>query len=171
MDPLKQRFIELWKASKWSQAELGRRMDMTRGGINGIITGDTIPDKRTVKYLAMLVAESGVVISPGEPSANSELTKKLNEIHEHDPKLFKAAKTMIESLHEQIPAPKKKISSSPASTSSIDPKKVPLPAWIERGDAQARKEAADRVEEQKTGGQSLPVDRALGHGQTSEKKR
>jgi transcriptional regulator with XRE-family HTH domain len=57
MDPLKREFIELFEASGWSQAELGRRIDMTRGGVNGIITGDAVPSMAAVRLFRLVLAQ------------------------------------------------------------------------------------------------------------------
>jgi transcriptional regulator with XRE-family HTH domain len=49
MHPLKKEFQELFKKSGWSQAETARRLDLTRGGVNGIITGPAVPSKAAIK--------------------------------------------------------------------------------------------------------------------------
>jgi len=106
-------------------------MEMTRGGINGIVTGSTTPSAGAVKLLEMLVMDSGVKlqISGKEVTARQhgleinsrhagadELAAKLNEIHQRDPKVFKSAKTMIESLHAQVTYTRKKPSSKISRT-------------------------------------------------------
>jgi transcriptional regulator with XRE-family HTH domain len=137
---LKQRFIELYNASGWKQAELARRMDKTRGGINGIITGDTSPDPSSVKMLEMLMLQAGKTI-PGKDLAetaklhvaeiearNNEadvLKLKLSEIQERAPEKFKAAKTMIESLHSQINYRTKKVSSDRAKKGAMKTMHLP----------------------------------------------
>lgn len=101
-------------------------MEMTRGGINGIITGPTVPSAGAVKLLEMLVMENGGTLAGPQTettarqhvaeiearfSGAEELTNKLNEIHQRDPKLFDSAKTMIESFHLQVTSYKSKPSS------------------------------------------------------------
>ena len=44
-EPLKKEFIQLFKLSGWTQAEVARQLELTRGGVNGIITGRTVPKK------------------------------------------------------------------------------------------------------------------------------
>lgn len=63
MEALKQRFIKLFEASGWTQAEAARRLEMTRGGVNGIITGNTVPSPGAVKLLELLVAENGNAVA------------------------------------------------------------------------------------------------------------
>lgn len=83
-------------------------MEMTRGGINGIVTGPTVPSAGAVKLLEMLAMESGVKTVPASEPKRSEardpddLAIKLQEIHDHDPSTYSVARTMIESLHSQI---------------------------------------------------------------------
>jgi transcriptional regulator with XRE-family HTH domain len=55
VDPLKKEFIELYKASGWNQAEVARQLELTRGGVNGIITGGTIPSLATVKLFRLIL--------------------------------------------------------------------------------------------------------------------
>jgi len=57
LDPKKREFIELLKGSGWSQAEAARMLEMTRGGLNGIVTGNTIPSPATLKLFRLLLAE------------------------------------------------------------------------------------------------------------------
>lgn len=55
MDPLKSRFIKLWQESGWPQAEAARRLSLTRGGINGIITGPAIPSQSLVSLFELVL--------------------------------------------------------------------------------------------------------------------
>ena len=55
MDPKKAQFLELWKRTGWTQAELARRLELSRGGINGIITGTTVPSAGLVKLLQLVI--------------------------------------------------------------------------------------------------------------------
>ena len=82
-------------------------MEMTRGGINGIVTGPTVPSAGAVKLLEMLAMEDGgkVVPAPGAPKSateTQELACKLQEIRDSDLKTFNVARTMIDSLHAQL---------------------------------------------------------------------
>jgi len=114
---LKRRFVELFHASGWSQAETARRMDMTRGGINGIVTGPTVPSPGTVRFLEMLLLEAGAPV-PGRqggaeaggrlatgsarPAPAAELAALLEVIHARNALKFESAKRVIEALYRQV---------------------------------------------------------------------
>lgn len=102
-------------------------MDMTRGGVNGIVTGPTMPSAATVKYLEMLVLKAGKAIPQvereksarahvGEIEAQAkvseELAGKLQEIQLSNPDKFNVARTVIESLHSEIKYDRAKHSNS-----------------------------------------------------------
>jgi transcriptional regulator with XRE-family HTH domain len=55
LNPLKKQFIELYEKSGWTQAEVARQLELTRGGVNGIITGPTIPSLATVKLFQLIL--------------------------------------------------------------------------------------------------------------------
>ena len=55
MHPLKKEFIELYRQSGWTQAEAARQLELTRGGVNGIITGPTVPSLATVKLFRLIL--------------------------------------------------------------------------------------------------------------------
>jgi hypothetical protein len=71
--PLKKEFIELYRTSGWTQAEAARQLELTRGGVNGIITGPTVPSLATVK-LFRLILESppGVLRKTGQTGREVE---------------------------------------------------------------------------------------------------
>src|ERR1041384_3086076 len=54
-EPLKKEFIQLYERSGWSQAEVARQLELTRGGVNGIITGPTVPSLATVKLFRLIL--------------------------------------------------------------------------------------------------------------------
>lgn len=60
MDPLKQEFIELFEASGWSQAEVARQLDLTRSGVNQIVTGTAKPSQTLVRLFRLVLAKSGI---------------------------------------------------------------------------------------------------------------
>jgi transcriptional regulator with XRE-family HTH domain len=124
MNTLKQRFIELFKASGWTQAETARRMDMTRGGVNGVVTGPNAPSAASVHFLEMLMLQEGIrvpgrdrsEVPGGKPEESSaycgaaeELTSKLREINERAPNKFEAVKMIINSFHSQLKIKPKRI--------------------------------------------------------------
>jgi transcriptional regulator with XRE-family HTH domain len=124
---LKRRFMELFNASGWTQAETARRMELTRGGINGIVTGPTTPSPGTVRFLELLMLEAGLPV-PGRtvglaanrlahvprtmPAPVAELAGRLNEIHALHPRKFGAIETMIESIHHEVKMPPATVVSS-----------------------------------------------------------
>ncbi len=55
MHSLKREFLDLFRSSGWSQAETARRLGMTRGGVNGIVTRETIPSLATVKLFRLVL--------------------------------------------------------------------------------------------------------------------
>jgi DNA-binding XRE family transcriptional regulator len=61
--PLKREFIEHYKKSGWTQAEAARQLELTRGGVNGIITGPTVPSLATVKLFKLLLESQGSLSS------------------------------------------------------------------------------------------------------------
>jgi transcriptional regulator with XRE-family HTH domain len=64
--PLKREFISLFKASGWTQAEVARQLELTRGGVNGIITGSTVPSQATLKlFKLILLAEKPKAMNTG----------------------------------------------------------------------------------------------------------
>src|SRR5437764_13403215 len=54
-EPLKKEFLQLFESSGWTQAEVARQLELTRGGVNGIITGRTVPSHATVKLFKLIL--------------------------------------------------------------------------------------------------------------------
>ena len=73
VDAKKAEFIELFRRSGWSQAELARKLEMTRGGVNGYITGPTIPSATALRLFRLTLMgerpEALATASPGEEAA------------------------------------------------------------------------------------------------------
>lgn len=67
MSTLKRDFIELAKASGWSQAEIARQLELTRGGVNGIITGTKEPSKAMVRLLYLVLMSEKPQIFKAHP--------------------------------------------------------------------------------------------------------
>ncbi len=53
---LKARFISLFDASGWNQSELARRLGLTRGGVNKIVSGTGFPSESTVRHLELILS-------------------------------------------------------------------------------------------------------------------
>ena len=90
MHPLKKEFLNLFEASGWSQAEVARKLEMTRGGINGIVTGETVPSVATVKLFRLILQgeKPGVRMPPhavlnGKPTAPTQPLGASQELEEH----------------------------------------------------------------------------------------
>jgi len=54
-DLRKAEFIALFRRSGWSQAELARKLEMTRGGVNGVITGRTSPSAMALRLFRLIL--------------------------------------------------------------------------------------------------------------------
>jgi transcriptional regulator with XRE-family HTH domain len=84
LSPLKSRFIELFKASRLSQAELARRMKWTRGGVNGVVKQNQEPSEAAVKLLEMILMDSGVPLAPGQlRESEVQYQSELERLREH----------------------------------------------------------------------------------------
>lgn len=68
LHPRKSEFIRLFHKSGWSQAEIARKLDLTRGGVNGIITGSTVPSEATLKHFRL------TLLLEGKPEAATDQT-------------------------------------------------------------------------------------------------
>ena len=102
-NPLKQEFLELFESSAWTQAEVARQLELTRGGVNGIITGRTVPSNATVKlFKLILLSQQPEVISAAARPASVQFAEEswVRELMEemrrvapaHRPRLMSALK-------------------------------------------------------------------------------
>lgn len=89
LNPLKREFIELANQSTWSQAELARRLEVSRANINGIITGDSEPSRLLVKALRMTLIMEGVLAGPGH-------------VKEDGPKYSRGAAEISSSVYDDL---------------------------------------------------------------------
>lgn len=104
--------MELFQASGWSQSDLMRLTGMTRGGVNGLVTGPTNPSEATLKLLELLMLKEGKTIpgaekhpelqEQGQRLEDREILPKLVEIRKISPKHYRIAKTIIDGLHQDI---------------------------------------------------------------------
>ena len=73
LPPSKAEFVKLFARSGWSQAEAARHLDLTRGGMHGIIRGDTVPSRGLLKlFRLVLVIEKPEIFQP-EMAVNGAL--------------------------------------------------------------------------------------------------
>src|SRR4051812_10531618 len=86
-NPLKKEFLQLFESSGWSQAEVARQLELTRGGVNGIITGPTVPSLATVKLFQLILASKAPVRanSPGVSSVEEWAKPLLEELKKIEP--------------------------------------------------------------------------------------
>jgi DNA-binding XRE family transcriptional regulator len=85
--PLKKEFIEYYKRSGWTQAEAARQLELTRGGVNGIITGPTVPSLATVKLFKLLLesqAPTSTKTKEGPPTKEDWAEELLTELRKLD---------------------------------------------------------------------------------------
>jgi transcriptional regulator with XRE-family HTH domain len=69
-NPLKAEFLQLFEASGWTQAEVARQLELTRGGVNGIITGGTVPSNATLKlFKLILLSEKPEAVTAARPAS------------------------------------------------------------------------------------------------------
>jgi transcriptional regulator with XRE-family HTH domain len=69
-NPLKAEFLQLFEASGWTQAEVARQLELTRGGVNGIITGRTVPSNATLKlFKLILLSEKPDAVNAARPAS------------------------------------------------------------------------------------------------------
>jgi len=70
--PRKREFLALTKQTGWSQAELARRLELTPGGVSGLVKGGTVPSAGLVKLLRLVISSD----LPGtkQPAARSFAT-------------------------------------------------------------------------------------------------
>ena len=87
LHPLKKEFIDLYEQSGWSQAEAARQLELTRGGVNGIITGPTVPSLATVKLFQLILASKAPAQSNAQPSTATDDWARplLDELKKVDP--------------------------------------------------------------------------------------
>jgi transcriptional regulator with XRE-family HTH domain len=116
LNALKREFIALAERSKWSQSEIARKLNMTRGGVNGIVTGEKIPGPRLVELFRVKLAADRPELPASHPpplagSAREsdqpemlEAMDRLREIQANAPKEFKTLQEMIVIMHEGVKA-------------------------------------------------------------------
>lgn len=100
MHPLKREFIQLFEASGWNQAECARRLRLTRGGLNGIITGDTTPHEATILLFRMILEKERPEVLRGNLRMGEGTSKPL-------PPEELAQRELMEEL-ERVPASERK---------------------------------------------------------------
>lgn len=115
MQALKREFCELARRSGWSQAEIARRLDYTRGGINGIVTGRAVPSRALVQHFRLVLAAerselaevsstSYRTASPAVPVFLREVVEELRQIHSVAPKKFAELCRAVAECHSEVVA-------------------------------------------------------------------
>jgi transcriptional regulator with XRE-family HTH domain len=68
LSPAKAEFLAMWESAQqlgWNQSRLAEQLEMSRGGLSGIINGQTTPSAATLKLFRMVLAEAGAPPSTG----------------------------------------------------------------------------------------------------------
>jgi len=84
---------------------------MTRGGVNGIITGNTVPSAAAVKLLEMLVAETGKLSSMelNKASVSYGVEAKLAALPENERnEVLEIFNTIVEQAERRVSYTKKR---------------------------------------------------------------
>src|SRR5258706_6867330 len=108
-EPLKKELIELFQSCRWTQAEVARQLELTRGGVNGIVTGRTVPSQATVKlFKLILLSEKPEAVSAAAKPASlqyaeeywvRELTEEMRRVAPaHRSRLVSALKAVASSF-------------------------------------------------------------------------
>ncbi|HYE29877.1 MAG TPA: helix-turn-helix domain-containing protein [Methylomirabilota bacterium] len=79
---MKREFLDLFRNSGWSQAEAARRLGMTRGGVNGIVTRETVPSLATVKLFRLVLQNDRPGIKLPKPNAEASELENLPPVSE-----------------------------------------------------------------------------------------
>lgn len=117
MNDLKSEFIKLAALSKWSQAEIARRLNMTPGGVSGIIKGEKVPGERLLELfrLKLFADQPGLLtaekypppqverIAGMDPPEINAAVDELRDIHATDSKGFEIVRQVIRTYHSQRP--------------------------------------------------------------------
>lgn len=114
-EALKQEFLALFAASGWTQAEAARRLELTRGGFNGLVSGQTTPSPATVKlFKLVLLHEKPDALSPAGAASPTGLSHEelevLHGLRGMDP-------TVRDAMVAAVKAAASKASETAASTS------------------------------------------------------
>lgn len=62
--PRKSEFLALYKRTGWTQAELARKLELTAGGVSGLIRGETVPSAGLVKLLNLVMLHEDPAPTP-----------------------------------------------------------------------------------------------------------
>jgi len=109
LDALKAEFKRLFEASGWSQAEAARQLDLTRGGVNGIVTGPNSVSEATVRLFRYVLAEKGIILGD---QAHGPIRETAGE---SDLELWKRRAKAAEKENAEIKAILRALISSPAA--------------------------------------------------------
>jgi transcriptional regulator with XRE-family HTH domain len=88
LKPVKKEFLQLAARSGWSQAELARQLELTRGGVHGIVKGKTSPSAGLLKLLKLVLAQEKPDVLTDNllqrtRGSGQELLSELDHLPEH----------------------------------------------------------------------------------------
>lgn len=138
-------FVELFKASGWSQSELARQLYTTQATVSRYLSGVVPVPASAVRLLKLTLASenpdalqpagSGVQYPPRENELG-ELRDKLEDIKRADPQAFKAAKLVIGTMHREATSAHGLTKADQQNKpETVRPKPDPLKAAATTGDA------------------------------------
>jgi hypothetical protein len=109
VDPLKREFIDLARRSGWHDAEIARQLELTRGGVHGLLKGDTVPSRSILKLFQMVLlrekpelmtsraGEQSLAEAP-DPAIHA-IMAELEELKESNPERFQTVREVITVYH------------------------------------------------------------------------
>lgn len=111
MTPEHREFLALYNASGWSQTELARQLFTTQATVSRYLSGAVPVPASAVRLLKLtLASENPAALNAVEKPKTShashtdevqEMAEKMGDIKRADPQAYKAAKLVIDSMHEQ----------------------------------------------------------------------
>lgn len=110
-NPLKEEFLGLFESSGWTQAEVARQLELTRGGVNGIITGRTVPSHATVKLFKLILLSQ-------QPEAISAAARPASVQHAEE----SWVRDLLEQMRRVAPAQRTRLISALKAVAAAFPK-------------------------------------------------
>lgn len=143
--------MELFKRTKWSQAELARKLELTPGGVSGIVKGPTNPSAGLLKLLRLVVALEKPEILPNFSETFGEAVPPYGQPPKSSEEIYGRLLTRLESMD---PVTKEKVIGYLSGLAEL------IPTANSSADAKAQRELegmADRLQEEQ--GKSAPPNK------------
>lgn len=144
-------FIALFEASGWSQAHAAKRLWKDRASINRYLNGKIVPEQSVLELFKIILAgekPGALSVNPMKEEALDFWEQKiLNDLRPLQPadreRVLKTIRVMIEDLPQRPPVTYR-LSSNREHKPSSGPKRIPIPAEMEKLNRAAHAEAAKR---------------------------